>query len=689
MINPFKIKQLWNIWKNQWLLLLLLLCLCSCTEKSIQNYYLIIGDQATTIERNTINDLKIDLEKVLEGQIRFISENEQLPSKGVFFILGTLSSNKMITNLDKDSQIELSISDPGPRGGIWSKVDFINGQEGIVLAGSDVQGLQYAIYDYSKEVLGIDPLEYWTGKLPEQKTRTDLFTFENRKIAPPKVPLLCYFENDVDELANYRGKLLEYDWESYTEMINSLVRLRYSAIQLFDMLGRPEFFIRPEYKELHPDYQIDVDYLEKMIDFAQSKGMKVAVDFALGYQIHPMSGDKASCWSEYKEDWINSWRYYMEETPLKKTDIFMLRPRHQVWDWEYKSTCGEDKIEVFNEVYRVFGALVDEYKPQADKVLVCYSDGMQAWNDGFRPPKDWIVCWSDDGFGDFKLLPKTTDGYDFGTYMHAGFWLNHTVHNPYPEKIASVMKKAFADLNADKFCLVNGQNFRPFLLNIEAYAEVSNNPIKFNGEEFYAKWTARYFDENTSKYAEESMKLLNKAQQGRIGYVQHLWEIREAISYLSDAPIERPGKTPVPSEYRRVQNDFEHIESTAEFIEASVIEAKKGLSTSTLNQGFYHDYVYLPALLYADLISFEQTLHRMVKLKKNAIDTNDLNFISEALTLMPLANEQLQKIYQNRKTGDQNEKWVNWYNPEIRRPNNGFPNFIMLETVASNLKSKL
>ena len=293
----------------------------------------------------------------------------------------------------------------------------------------------------------------------------DLISFENRRIAPPKVPTLCYFENDVDELANYRGKLLEYDWESYTQMINSLVRLRYNAIQFFDMLGRPEFFLRPEYKELSPDYKIDVEYLDKMIDYAHHKGMKVQIDFALGYQIHPMSEEKATCWREYKEEWVKAWKYYLEETPLKKTDIFILRPRHQVWDWEYESTCGENKIEVFNDVYKVFGELVDQYKPNADKVLICYSDGMEMWNDGFRPPKDWIVAWSDDGFGDFEHLPNTTDGYNFGTYMHAGFWLNHTVHNPYPETVETVMKNMFQEYSADKYCLVNGQNFRPFLNN--------------------------------------------------------------------------------------------------------------------------------------------------------------------------------------------------------------------------------
>ena len=72
--------------------------------------------------------------------------------------------------------------------------------------------------------------------------------------------------------------------ESYTEMINSLVRLRYNSIQLFDMSGRRlEFFLRPVYKELEPNYKIHESYIDSSINYANDKGMKVAVDFSLGY----------------------------------------------------------------------------------------------------------------------------------------------------------------------------------------------------------------------------------------------------------------------------------------------------------------------------------------------------------------------------------------------------------------------
>ena len=682
MIKIFNVKQKITI-----SIIFSMLLFFSCKQPETEKYYLVVGEKAEKVERNTVIDLQNDLKKVVNAPVQMLSASESLPLSGTVFILGTTKSNALIEKLAIQKKINLSEKKTGSRGGIWARTNYKHLENVIVIAGSDVQGLQYAIYDYSKEILGIDPLEYWTEKTPQNLSNDAVLNFTSKVIAPPKVPVLTYFENDVDELANYRGKLLEYDWESYTELIDALVRMRYNAIQLFDMLGRPEFFIRPEYKTLKPDYQVDVSYIEKMIDYAHEKGMKIVVDFILGYQIHPMSANKADCWKTYKEDWLNAWRYYLEETPLSKTDIFILRPRHQVWDWEYKSSCGENKIEVFNEVYKVFGDLIDEYKPQAQKVLVCYSDGMEMWNDGFRPPKDWTVVWSDHGFVDFDHAPNTTDNYEFGTYMHAGYWLNHTVHNPYPEKIETVMKEMFNNYNADKICLVNGQNFRPFLLNLEAYSEVCYNPETFNGDNFYKTWTERYFSKAAAKHAVSSMKWLHKAQQGRKGYVEHLWEIREAVSYLSNAPIQRPGKTPIPYDYKRVEGDYITTAHTAKNLKNALEEAKKGWEVEQTN--FYHAYILLPAQLYSDLIAFETILHDMSKLKREFELTKNSLFLEEAKQLLPKAKTQLDTIYKRREKGDLNPKWKGWYAIKNRRQNNGFPTQDMLLVIEENLNQMI
>ena len=671
--------------------ILLFLCIAvglhSCTGQ--EQIFIVTGDTISTTEILTVNHLKKDLETVSGKTVFIIQANKTIPKKGILFILGTPSSNQIISQLIKSKDLILTENFPGNRGGIWAKVKLEDGMESIVLAGSDVQGMQYAVFDYSQKVLGTDPFEYWTGKLPDSGKPFAPFNFVNKIIAPPEIPVLCYFENDVDELANLKTPLLEYDWESYTEMINSLVRLKYNAIHLFDMLGRPEFFQRVEYQKIRPDYDVRLSYIDSLINYAHDMGMKVEIDLSLGYKIKPMAQEKADCWKNNKNEWIATWKYYFEETPIGKADIFSLRPRNQVWDWEYKSSCGEDKTEVFNEVYKVLGDLIDSYNPDALKVATCYADGMEIFNKNFNPPNDWIIAWSDDGWGGFASLPESTKGYGFGTYMHAGFWKNHTIHDPYPEKIDTVMKMMVNKFQANKYWEINGQQFRPFLINIEAFSVAASNPEAFNGEAFYKEWTERYFGEQAAVFAVRSMKKLHEAQFGKISYVQHLSEIKQLIGYLGNISVSRPGTPPVMANYEHIQSNFQHVEKRFEILKQALAEAEKGQEFVNPGNTFYHDYILLPVHLYMDLLSFEITLNQMAHLKKTYEETGDKINLEEAMKSMEKARSELNIVYKRSLEGDKNKRWAGWYDPAKRRPNNGFPTMEMLDIIESDLKSEI
>ncbi len=651
--------------------------------------YIITGENASTTEILTVNHLKRDLELITRKTVIVIDSKKLIPENGLIYIVGTPISSSLITGLINSNVLVLSENFPGKRGGIWAKVNLAQEQGAIVLAGSDIQGLQYAIYEYSHKVLGVDPLEYWTGELPDPNKHFDPYNFSNRIIAPPEIPILCYFENDVDELANLKTPLLEYDWESYTEMINALVRLKYNAIHLFDMLGRPEFFQREPYQKLRPDYDVRLSYIDSLINYAHDMGMKVAIDLSLGYKIKTMAQDKADCWKNNKNEWIAAWKYYFEETPIKKADIFSLRPRNQVWDWEYKSSCGEDKTEVFNEVYKVLGDLIDQYKPNAIKVATCYADGMEMFNNDFAPPKDWIIAWSDDGWGGFSSLPESTKGYKFGTYMHAGFWKNHTIHDPYPEKIDTIMKMMVDKFQATHYWEINGQQFRPFLLNLEAFSECANSPENFDGEAFYKEWTERYFGNEAAVFAVQSMIKLHEAQFNKISYVEHLSEIKQAIGYLGDISVGSPVNAPLAANYNRILESVQHEGKRIILLNEALAKAEKGLEFVDSNDTFYHDYILLPINLYLDLLTFESVLNKMAILKKGFEETGDRSKLEQALKLLEQARSALETVHKRNFDGDKNPRWKGWYDPAKRRPNNGFPTQEMLNEIETNLKSKL
>lgn len=662
-------------------LLLVLPLLASCVDSN--QLQIVISESASITEKMTADDLKDDLEKVTNLQVSIVDEGST-SRRNKQIIIGTSSSNLLLQKILSENQIELTPNKPGSRGGLWHKLD----NQTIILAGSDGQGMQYAIYDYSKEVLGIDPLIYWTGHAVNEIEENVLFSFENKRIAPPKVPLLVYFENDVDELANLKEPLLQYDWESYTEMIDALVRMRYNGIQFFDMLGRPEFFLREEYKKISPNYQLDIDYLDSMVNYAQDRGMKIQIDMSLGYQIKPMDSQYADCWKENKDKWIKTWRYYLTETPLKKADIFSLRPRNQVWDWEYKSTCGEDKASVFNEVYFSLDSILNVYKPEATKVVICYHDGMELFNEDFNPPKDWIVAWSDDGYSRFKYWPDSTKGYQFGTYMHAGFWKNHTVSDPYPHRIDSIMNKMFERYNATSYCQVNGQQFRQFLVNLEAFSEVCRDPKTYSGDIFYKRWAKRYFPNALTSEALNIMKLWHEYSSKKSGYVQNLWEIKEAIAYLSQTPIEMPGKPPEAYSAAKVEGDMDEAKTRLSLFKELAFKTEQLLPKLDTSSYFFYDQVYLPINLYADLLQFEGTLHEIYQLKRGYEKSSNPDIKKRAMVNLEKARKQLDVVYKRSLDGDKNPRWKGWYAPAKRRPNNGFPTKEMLDQIEIAINEK-
>ena len=651
-----------------WLSLLLL---TSCNQSNENLIQIIISDKASKVEELTAQDLKEDIEKVTDFEVIISLESTILKAPNNI-ILGTASSNQLLQQKIKKHKVILTEENPGSRGGLWHKLN----ENTIILAGSDEQGLQYAVYDYSKKILGIDPLNYWTGHKISKIQSEQIFKFQNSQIAPPKVPLLVYFENDVDELANLKKPLLEYDWESYTEMIDALVRMRYNGIQLFDMLGRPEFFLREAYQKLRPDYQVSTTYIDSLITYAQDHGMQVQIDMALGYQIKPLDSKYADCWAKHKNKWIDTWKYYLQETPIGKADIFAMRPRNQVWDWEYKSICEEDKIDVFNQAYATLDSIINTFKPDAKKVVICYADGMEMFNKDFNPPKDWIIAWSDDGYADFEYYPKSTKGYQFGTYMHAGFWKNHTVAAPYPGQIEAIMKKMFAEYKATEYCEVNGQQFRPFLLNLEAFSEVCRDPESFTGEGFYDQWASRYFEDSLKTEALHVMNLWEKASFGKEGYVEDLWYIKNALEYLA-----------VPKDQSKEQEYIERIEKVLIDVKDRYVLMKDAmyyagqLLPKVNTSYFFHDQIYFPIQLYKELLAFERILHQLYRVRRSYENNNNPNTLKQAKSLLRSARQQLKLVYKLRNSGDQNPRWKGWYDPSKRRPNNGFPTPEMLDEI--------
>lgn len=655
-------------------------------------YYLVLGDKASKTEMLTARQFETDLSNVTADSVMIIKSNGRLPRGGVVFLIGTVESNPVIARLAKSGSIHLSGEFPGARGGIWSIAEASGGRKVIVLGGSNVQGEQYAVFGYSHRILGVDPVAYWTGKEPRANPFFNAFSFKDRVIFPPKIHIMCYFSNDVDELANLKKPYLVYDWKTYTEMINSLVRMKYNAIQLFDMLGRPEFYRNSAhfisfYRKLRPHYSVDMKYVARMINYAHEMGMMVQIDMSLGYRFYPYITQKEdSCWSRYKGKWIAAWKYYMTKTPIGKCDIFSFRPRNQIWDWPYRSSCGENRVKVFDEAYSALNRVIDKYRPDAIKIAMIYSDGMQVYNNGLKLPKGWLAAWSGNGWGSFEEFPAGTRGYKFGTYIHAGFFLNHVVVDPYPVRIGKQMSSFVEKYNATNYMEVNGQTFRPFILNLEAYSAFAQSPSSYNGEEFYREWASYYFGKIASQDVVKAYRYLHEAQSNEVGYVRLLSDIGGLIRNLSaNVGLLKNNRRAI----RDLDMEIHDTNARLAALDSSWKYVAAGLASENGPVGFYHDQVELPVRLLRQLLVIKKDLAECLAADSKYVISHDRVDLKRSVEYINRAKLELNRHILTRNYGDLNPRWKGWYYTWKRRPNNGFPTLNGLGKIESRLESAL
>ncbi len=74
----------------------------------------------------------------------------------------------------------------------------------VVLTGPDVLGTIYAIYQFSQDYLGVEPMAYWTDQRPPRRRRIVLPAGLRRIFPPPLFKYRGFFINDEDLLTGWR-----------------------------------------------------------------------------------------------------------------------------------------------------------------------------------------------------------------------------------------------------------------------------------------------------------------------------------------------------------------------------------------------------------------------------------------------------------------------------------------------------
>jgi hypothetical protein len=146
--------------------------------------------------RNAAKDLARDFEKVFGKQPPIVAR--PTISDGPIIVVGQKS--KLPESMQPQGpaapeSFSISVVRPNPDKALTP--DF------IVLAGADVRGTIYAIYQFSEQYLGIDPLYYWTDHGPVHQTSVRIPIPLRQTFAAPVFKYRGFFVNDEDLLTGW------------------------------------------------------------------------------------------------------------------------------------------------------------------------------------------------------------------------------------------------------------------------------------------------------------------------------------------------------------------------------------------------------------------------------------------------------------------------------------------------------
>lgn len=607
---------------------------------------IIYGDKVFEVEMNAINDFKVDLERSRFEDVILLpySNNIDKSSYNHIFYIGTKQSHPFIRSYIKKNNISK----------LESETFLLEGKSSLketYIIGADVRGVFYGVYKYSEMILGIDPFEYWTDIKP-CKTKSD-FPDVNYREEAPVFKLRGYFDNDNDLLANWKERKLIVEFDIWKEMINSLARLRYNFIDIHDLLGRPEYYLREYYINL-TEYHTDLALVDKVIDYAHSKGMLVQIPMYLGWEFHHMDFDKVSL-SKYYNHWMDVYEYYLTKSPLGKGDLFLQRPRHPYYDWPYKcieeDEAGIKTGPLMSKMFLGLYKLIKKHKPGA--ILFCdlWSEGRAMWESGeFSPNQNVKMLWADNGYAIYNEFPSDNKGYDFGIYIHAGLWKNNVTQNPYPDRIWRSSMQALEKGMTYSY-MVNGQTFKDFILNIEACARCAWNPVKFSPDNFYKEWSLRYFGEQVSDKVIEIYKKINETNNPIGGFRDIMSFTVNTINDLEKGNLE----------YKSL-DVVEQTLAIADDVYNMAVDIESEIPMESLNT--FYEQILLPTHifkinveLYLATLKYNNIIYEIYK-KNNVVNKSSLS-----RTEFNLKNK-LSELRAILKDGSGWDKWTGFYLPE-------------------------
>ena len=427
--------------------------------------------------RRAIADLQADIKQVI-GTAPAISKKGKI-------IVGTYGKSNAIKKLIKQGVVK----EADLKGKWESYVITVTDEKEprLVIAGSDVRGTIYGIYEIS-ERMGVSPW-YWWADVPVKQNPDAEIKIRNDYYASgePSVKYRGIFINDEDwglkpwATNNYEKELGDIGPKTYARVCELLLRLKANMLAPAMHSCTGAFYSHPESKKVCDSYGIIIttSHCEPLL----------------------LNNAAKSEWDSQRD---GEWNYKTNrETIWKKWDdrlseasqyenIYTVAMRGVHDEGLRGSLPMNERVPLIEKVIKEQRDLLEKHtgKKATDipQIFVPYKETMDIYENGLKVPDDITLVWVDDNYGYMKRVSNPEEqkrSGGSGVYYHLSYlgaphdylWLNTTP----PVLMYEELRKAY-NCGANRYWLLNVGDIKPMELGMQTFFDIAWNMDECPGD---------------------------------------------------------------------------------------------------------------------------------------------------------------------------------------------------------------
>jgi hypothetical protein len=419
--------------------------------------------------RLAAQDLASDMQKVFGTAPKIVAS--QAEAGAVSIVLG-----------DEDPGAAPADHDPAPEA--FSITSGGSGPRIIRLAGADVRGTLYAIYQFSQQYLGVDPMYYWTDHEPARHSSIQIPAHVDDRFAAPVFRYRGFFINDEDLLTGWApGEAKDHSGISlavWNKICETILRLKGNMV----VAGTWPFPNDPQ------DHVVQ----ERGLLLNQHHAEPLGVNFSRWPHDVPYN---FTADPQYIE---NAWKNAVAAYPADQEILWEIGLRglsDQPYSALDPAVRGNEPAQgrlISKAIAEQIGIVRAKF-PKAVFITDLWMEGNQLMRQGdLVIPPDVITVWADSGYGYMGDDGQAKAGQ--GAYIHVAMYNGRANQLSELTPVSRIFDSLgrFQQAGATSFLLVNTSDIRPVTMGASAVLDFGWKGASIgSSDQFYRSWSAGEF----------------------------------------------------------------------------------------------------------------------------------------------------------------------------------------------------